>query len=379
MGNKLNVKKVFIAGGTGFLGYYSALEFLRQGVKVGTISLPDIPLGSWFPKEIGVEYGNLFKMEKDELVKIFSGYDALVYAVGPDDRVHAPVEEGAYMFFKTRLVDAVVKVFQAAKEAGVKKAVLLNSYFAYFDRTFPERKLAEKNPYIKVRVEQSAELIKVGEGVANKGMDVVILELPYIFGNMPERMPLWKEVFLDRFANMPAVYFPKGGTAMIHCTGVAEAVVAATFYGEHGKRYPIGHTNHKYKYMINTMMEACGATKRYKGVPTCFATLGGIAVARKLKKNGQCSGLDYTKLMKDIQSKDYYIPDELTQEIHKELHYDDLGFKGGKSIEDGILTTMQACYPHRFDKNGKLLDKWKGINPTKDEPKDNDPDLKKKK
>lgn len=373
---KKDIKKVFIAGGTGFLGYYSCLEFIKQGVEVNTISLPDIST-DWLPKEIGVIHGNLFKLTKEELVKLFKGYDALVYAVGPDDRVHAPKEEGAYNFFYSRLVTSVVKVFEAAKEAGVKKAVLLNSYFAYFDRKFPERKLAAKNPYIKVRVEQSETLIKTGGGVANGGMDVVVLELPYIFGSMPKRMPLWKDVFLDRFAKLPAIYFPKGGTNMIHVTGVAEAVVASTFFGQHGDRLPIGKENHKYKFMINEMMECCGAKKRYVGVPTWMATIGGYSAARKIEKEGFETGLDYRKLMKDIQSKDYYIPEEEMAEVRKHLRYNELGYTGGLDIKDGIKKTMIACYPHRFDENGNLLDKWNGINPTKNEPKDNDPDLKK--
>ena len=43
---------VFIAGGTGLIGYQSALEFLKRGHDVSSISLPDIEFGDWFPKEI---------------------------------------------------------------------------------------------------------------------------------------------------------------------------------------------------------------------------------------------------------------------------------------------------------------------------------------
>lgn len=369
--SRLDVKKVFIAGGTGFLGYYSCLEFLRQGVEVATISIPDIKLGDWFPKEVKVEYGNLFTAKKEDLMKLFAGYDVLVYAVGPDDRVHAPAEVGAYKFFHDRLVKSVEKVFEAARDAGVKKAVLANSYFSYMDRTYPERKLAEKNPYIKVRVEQEDALIKVGKGgAANGGMDVVSLELPYIFGSMPERTPLWKEVFLDRFVNFPAVYFPKGGTNMIHVTGVAEAIVAASFYGKHEDKLPIGNVNHKYKYMINQMMIACGAKKRCANIPTWVATLGGKAVHRSLKKKGECSGLDYTKLMKDIQSQDYYFDPAVVADVRKHLHYDEFGYKGGLTIEDGIKETMVACYPHRFDENGNLKKEYMNVNPTINEPND---------
>lgn len=412
--SKMDLKKVFICGGTGFLGYYSALEFIRQGVKVGVMALPGegILNADFWPKEIEVHEGFLFNFKKmnrdltdkekamnatfDEKVKMFEGYDALVYAVGPDDRVHSPAGSTGYEYFYEKLVTEVADTFEAAKKAGVKKAVLLNSYFAYFDRVGIKKSansdkyviepakdpnkpgyLAERHPYIKVRVEQSAKMIEVGGGAANGGMDVVVLELPYIFGNMPKRTPLWKEVFLDRFAKMPAVMFPKGGTNMIHVDGIAEAVVAATYYGEHGDRLPVGNEDRKYEYMINKMMEDIGATKRYMGVPTWMATIGGKMVASGLKKTNQDSGLNYHYLMKDIQSRDLYMKDA-AMETRKKLHFDEFGYTGGGSLDDGIYKTVMACYPHRFDENGKLIEKWQGVNPIKQETAENNKFVNKK-
>lgn len=380
---KHNFKNVFICGGTGFLGYYSALEFIRKGAKIGVLALPnELTLSAdWWPKEIQVNYGMLFNLKpgdetptvtKEELVKMFTGYDTLVYAVGPDDRMHTPKGVSGYDFFHKYLVEKVVPVFEAAKEAGVKKAVLLNSYFAYFDRIWPESHLAQRHPYIRVRVEQAEALIKVGDGgVANGGMDVVVLELPYIFGSMPGRTPLWKEIFLDRFAGMPAIMFPKGGTNMIHVNGIAEAVVAAAYYGQHGDKLPIGNKDLKFKDMINMLMEDIGATKRYIGIPTWVATMGvKMTVVKALKKAGQDSGLNYNYLMQDIQSKDLYYEDDV-KKVQEYLHYDELGFNGGGTIEDGIRKTAIACYPHRFDENGNLIEKWKGVNPIRKETADN--------
>lgn len=381
---KHDVKKAFICGGTGFLGFYAAKEFLKQGVEVGVMALPnEITLGqSWWPQEIKVHEGYLFnfrKMNKDlteeekkmnitheEKVKMFTGYDTMVYAVGPDDRVHTPTNVGAYEFFYEKLVSEVVDTFEAAKEAGVKKAILLNSYFAYFNRVMPEKKLAENHPYIKVRTEQADACIKVGGGIANGGMDVISLELPYIFGSMPERTPLWKEVFLDRFDKMPAILFPKGGTNMIHVNGIAESVVASAYYGPHGAKLPVGSEDHKYKFMINLIMETIGSTKKYMGVPTWMATLGGYGVAKSLKKVGQDSGLNYKRLMKDIQAQDMFNAEDCakTREI---LHYSEFGYDGGGSVAEGIINTAKACYPHRFDENGNLKPEFKGVNPCKAE------------
>ena len=56
-------ERVFIAGGTGFLGYYSALLFLKKGCRVSSIALSnEIETDSWFPKEIDLSFGDLFKM-----------------------------------------------------------------------------------------------------------------------------------------------------------------------------------------------------------------------------------------------------------------------------------------------------------------------------
>lgn len=345
--------RVFIFGGTGFLGYYSALEFLRQGWQVDTLALPveadrDLKgIGAWFPEEIGVRWGNLFEMQQEELTELLSRerYDAMVYAVGPDDRV-VP-ERPAYRFFHDRLVTACERVFAAARDAGIPKAVLLGSYFSTFDRKFPERKLSERHPYIRVRGEQAQVMI----GTGGDRMAVCVLELPYIFGRMPGRTPLWKEVFLDRFERLPAIFFPRGGSAMIHVTGVAEAVFAAAVNGKAGERYPVGNVNLKYKAMLQMMMDACGSRKRVVTVPTFLGTIAGKLIDRRYLKQGREGGLDHARLMPDIQSRDYYLDPDPTREA---LGYEELGYSGGLSIREGIADTMRACCPERFHADGQL-------------------------
>ena len=205
--------KIFVLGGTGFLGYYSVIEFLRHGNEVATFSLPDIQLGEWFPSEVKVEFGDVFKMTDEEIQEIFTGYDAMVYALGPDDRVipKAP----AYEFFHQFLVEQCGRIVADARIAGVKKCVVLSSYFCYFDRLWPELHLSNRHVYIKCRNEQAERVIKEG----GDSMAVCTLELPYIFGVMPEttRVPLWKDVLFERLRKMNPVMFTKGGSNMIAC------------------------------------------------------------------------------------------------------------------------------------------------------------------
>ncbi|TFF95961.1 MAG: epimerase [Promethearchaeota archaeon] len=322
--------KVFIVGGTGFLGYHATLEFLKRGHQVDTMSLPDIPLGDWFPKDkVGVSYGNVFEMSDAELVETFKGYDAMVYAVGPDDRITP--DAPAYEFFYERLVKACGRVVKGAKNAGVKRCVVCNSYFAYFDRERSELELAEHHPYIKCRIEQAEHCIEVG----NSTMDVMILELPYIFGTMPEREPLWKETFVDRIKKMKGfIWFFKGGTVMMAVERVAESIVGAIEKGTHGKRYPCGDECVTWDEWLSWIMEAMDVERKIIHIPTFIGTLYGALLRRKDKKEGKEAGLNHKKLFKDIQTRKlFYDPTPTCEE---------LGVSRG-GLKESVIKTIKRC------------------------------------
>ena len=335
-------KKLMIVGGTGFLGYYTGKLALSKGYEVASVSILDDDLvnkdlDSWFPKEIKNTLLDVFTASEEELEKVFKGYDYLIYAVGPDDR-YTP-KAPAYDFFHYRLVDSVAKVFRAAEKAGVKKAVVYNSYFAYFDRKYPEMKLAEKHHYIRCRVEQAKILNE-----QKKNMEVVVLELPYIFGSMEARLPIWRDVFLDRYVNgKKTVFFSKGGTTMISIDHIAEAGIGALEYGEDGARYPIGDQNKSFKWMLEYMAHCKGVKKKVVCPPTWLCVLGAKAIENKAHKQGLEGGLDYALVMKEIMSIDMVVEPEVMDEINQKLHIS----RGG--LEEAIQATMDRCYPNPGD------------------------------
>ena len=339
---KHEVKKVFIAGGTGFLGYFSALQFLNKGITVSTIALDEnINENDWFPKEIDLSYGDLFAMSEDEIFERLAdkNFDTFVYGLGPDDRM-TPVAP-AYDFFYERLVAQCAKICNAAKRAGIRRCIIMNSYFSHFDRIW-NGKLSANHPYIKCRREQAKTIIELGE---EDIFDVMIIELPYIFGEMPGRSPIWKDVFVERFKKMPAILFPGGGTTAIHVTGVAECIVAAAFNGEHGKSYLPASENIKFKSMIKYMMASAGFPKKFIRIPACVGYLAGVSLISKEKKHGRESGLHLAKIMTDILSKDLFADCEKTK---IELNYDELGFNGGENVWTGIKEAMRKAYPESF-------------------------------
>lgn len=324
--------KIIVVGGTGFLGYYTILAGLKDH-SFSSLAIPDVNLGDWYPKEVNVLTGNVFEMAEEELKEIFSGYDGIVYAVGPDDRVLPPAP--AYEFFHTRLVDNCEKTVIAARRAGVKRCVILNSYFAYFNRIWPKRNLSGRHPYIKCRLEQAERAIAAGGG----NMAVMILELPYIFGSMPGRIPLWKEIFLDQYTKGKVIFFPRGGTNMIAVQHIGEAVIGALERGEHGKRYPIGDENRSYNDMLDMMMSAVGEKKIIVNIPRFLAVIAGWFIERGRHKKGFEGGLNAKYLMQDILTRELYFDPSETAEA--------LGYAQG-GLKESITETMKACYPEKF-------------------------------
>lgn len=331
--------KIMVVGGTGFLGYYTILDALKKGHTCGSLSLDDCNLEGWYPKEVNVKYGDIFELTEDELVPYFEGYEGIVYSVGPDDRITPPAP--SYDFFKERLVDHCTKVLRAAERAGVKRAVVYNSYFAYFNRMMPEVEFAKKHPYIRVRVEQAKLCIEQA-----KNMDVMILELPYIFGSMPERTPLWKDTFLDRFANgKKTIMFPGGGTTMIAVQHVGEAGVGALMYGEHGKRYPVGEENRPFDYFLDIMMVALtGKKRKISHPPRWLLGMVGSQMRKSELKHGHEAGLNMKYTMTEIMSRNLMMTEEDMKATRDALKMT----TGG--LEEAIVATAKACYRNNYFK-----------------------------
>jgi dihydroflavonol-4-reductase len=339
---KHQVKNVFIAGGTGFLGYYAGLLFLKHGCKVSTVALPEeLDLEAWYPKEIDTQFANLFELSEDDIYALLKdkGFDTFVYALGPDDRITPKAP--SYEFFHLRLVEHCLKICRAAKRSGIRRCIVLNSYFAHFDR-LQNGALSKTHPYIRCRVEQAETIIDLGE---EENFEVMIMELPYIFGSMPGRMPIWKDIFLDRFSKMPVFLFPDGGTAAVHVTGVAQAIVAAAYNGEHAGKYAVVNENIKFRNMIGYMLASAGINKKFVKMPQWMCGFVGAMVQKEEHKNGLQGGLDPRFVMTQLLSANLYInPDEIKQR----LNYAEFGFDGGESCYKGIQEAMLRCYPNSF-------------------------------
>ena len=315
------------------LGYHAALEFLKRGYRVTALALEDVDLEGWYPKEIEVVHGDVFTMPPDQLVKLMKGHYAMVYAMGPDDR--SVPDAPASLYFREKLVDTSARVFDAARRADIKRSVLLGSYFHHFHRKMPHLGLAARHPYIMARIEQEIAVLDA----VGRGMDVMILELPYIFGTMPNRVPLWKEVFFDRLLKMNPVLYPDGGSSMICATNVAEAIAGAVSKGLHAHRYAIGDQNLRWKEMFAIMFGAIGVRRRFIHVPYWMAAIAGSFMMFRERRRSREPGLNLTYIFRDVISRDFFLETAQSAAL--------LGY-GSCDVKAAIAETARACFPSGY-------------------------------
>ena len=167
--------KTFIVGGTGLLGSASAEELIRRGHKVRSVALPPLPKNAVLPAEMELVLGNYLIMSDYELLKQLTGCDSLVFAAGVDERIE--FQKPVYEKYLQYNVAPVERLLRLGKQVGIKRAVIMGSYFSYFAKQWPELKLTQHHPYIRARMLQEETALAFND----LDMAVMILELPYIF------------------------------------------------------------------------------------------------------------------------------------------------------------------------------------------------------
>ena len=305
--------KIFMIGGTGLLGCEAATTLIKRGHQVKSVALPPLPEGAPIPKEMELVFGDINKKTDEEIEQMLEGCDCFIFAAGVDERKEFPAPVMDY-YYKYNIAP-LERIFPLCKKAGVKRAVVLGSYFSYLSKIKPDMNLEERNPYFKSRLIQ--------EDVCKKACDdnfsVAVLELPYIFGTQPGRRPVWT-VLIEQISGMdklPFTLYPKGGTAMLTCRQVGQAIAgAATKEGAKGfEAIPISMYNMKWDKFLGIVYEARGMhNRKIVGIPPFMMKLGMYGIVKDYKKRGIDSGMDPLQLPY-IMDYDLFITDKYTRDL----------------------------------------------------------------
>ncbi|MDR3019451.1 MAG: NAD(P)-dependent oxidoreductase [Treponema sp.] len=271
--------KVFLIGGTGFLGSAAAEELIGRGHEVKAIALESAPEGARFPQES-------LALSDDEIRDCFYGCEGFVFAAGINGRITGapPIHE----YFNKFNVYPLQRLMRIAKECGVKNTVICGSYFSYFDKKWENLELSRWHPYIRSLRDQE----KMALSFADDNFNVAILELPCVFGNQNEREPVWT-IIVKAVRSMPFVTLsPKGGTTMITKNQAAQAIAGALERSRGGKCWRIGCYNIPWKDFLAVVHREMGMPgKKVITIPKWLLNLGIKYIEKKRKEargNNEC-------------------------------------------------------------------------------------------
>ncbi len=321
------MKKIFILGGTGFLGYYTMKEALKRGYAVKTMALPPLPAEGIMPDEVDCQLGDFFALTDDEIIEELKGCYAFIYAAGADERA-LPASPALKFFYEANVLPTQ-RAARLAKAAGVEKFVVFGSYFAEFAERLPEFEL-RKQAYPNIRLLQEQVAFAEGEGA----MDVTSLRLPYIFGTMPGWTPLWK-MFMDQIKGQAVYPTLAGGTAMVTVQQVAQAALGAVENGTHRTSYAISGINMKYREFYQLMVEALGQTETTQLPIVEFDSM--VEIYRQVDQQAAAEGLEHgihIEVSSRMQVEDLYIDPQETMPV--------LGYQEDDVVAS-IKETLKAC------------------------------------
>ena len=303
---------VLIFGGTGLLGSAAAQIFIDRGHKVKTVTLPPLPKGAPIPEEMEITFGNFLELTDEQLEEAMTGVDAFVYAAGVDERVEFP--QPVYEAYKKYNIDPVDRYLKFAKKCGVKRCVVLGSYFAWLAKERPDMNLGAKHPYIRSRLDQEETAFKY----ADSEMGVAVLELPYIFGTQPGRKPVWVILIeqLQRFKSMPFTMYPAGGTAMLTVRQVGEAIVGAAETVKGARSYGISCYNLTWRKFLKIVYKAMDGIDDRKiiDVPKWTFKVFGMHMRKEYAEKNVDPGIDPVGLA-DIMGMNLFIPTDDAKEL----------------------------------------------------------------
>ncbi|WP_342621621.1 NAD-dependent epimerase/dehydratase family protein [Erysipelothrix sp. P66] len=320
------MKKVFVLGGTGFLGYHTICELLKRDYQVKTMSLPPMPSENLFPDNVESHLGDINQMSDSEIVDMLYDVDGFVYAIGADERwlPDAP----SYRAFYQANVLPTQRIARLAVQAGVESFVVFGSYFSEFAERLPQYNLKNQG-YPGTRLLQEQIAFAEGEGA----MRVTSLRLPYIFGTMPGRTPLWK-MFVDMVRDQPVYPVHKGGTAIITATQVAEAAVGALENGTHRTTYAICDSNLKYEEFFHMIVEALNQDTQIHVVDYESMADRYIAADQHAAAEGKEHGI-HVAISQKMNEEDLYLDPADTMET--------LGITPENDIKSVIRETLRHC------------------------------------
>ena len=258
--------KVFVTGGTGFIGGHVVRKLRARGDEVVALCR-STDKGEPLRAETGCDIALGDLSDEGALREAMDGCDAVihgaaVYEVGiPKGRREAMYEAN---------VRGTEHVMRAALAAEIPKIVYVSTVGAFGNtngKVVDETYVHPGGSYTSYYEETKVEAHRIVERmIENEGLPCVIVQPGGVYGPH-DTSPLGSQMNQFLSGRMPLIAFPDLGMNMVHVDDVAEGVLLALDKGETGEAYVLGGQITTMREMIETLGTVSGRKAPKRALP----------------------------------------------------------------------------------------------------------------
>lgn len=242
---------ILVVGGSGLIGGHAALHLASLGHAV-TIAARRPPPTTSALASLPFRACDYLAAEPD--LGLLSGFDVLVFAAGNDIR-HVPPGGDEEAHWQHANAEGVPRYFALAREAGIKKGVMIGSFYP---QAAPQ--LLSIKPYVRGR-------LLADEGAraqATSTFEVCSVNAPFVIGTVPglpvPGLAAHAAYALGHLRQVPEFAIP-GGVNFISTRSLSEAIAGAIVRGVSGKAYLVGDENLSFEDYFGALFEAAGRSR----------------------------------------------------------------------------------------------------------------------
>ena len=240
--------RTLVVGGTGLIGGHAALHLAAAGHEV-TVAARKPPADA--TPMARLPFLSCDYLGNDVSAAQLGKFDALVFAAGNDIR-HVPPGADEAAHWQKANVEGVPAFFRRAKDAGIRRAVHIGSFYP---QARPE--LVEKSSYVRGRKGADDGV----RALAGKDFHVCSVNAPFVSGTVPglivPGLAAHASYALGRIPQMPE-FAIAGGVNFISTQSLSEAVAGALARGDNGKAYLVGDENLSFEDYFGELFRAAG-------------------------------------------------------------------------------------------------------------------------
>ena len=258
--------KVFVTGGTGFIGGHVIRALRARGDEVrALVRNPDKgrPLA-----ELGCELVSGSLESRAAIASGMEGCDAAihgaaVYEVGIPESEHRAMYEAN--------VIGTENVLRAALETGVGRVVYISTVAAFgnthgevVDESYEHPGGSFTSYYEETKVEAHRLAKRL---IAEEGLPCVIVQPGGVYGP-DDHSAVGRQMNQFLAGRMPLLAFPEVGFNMVHVDDVADGILLALDKGKPGEAYVLGGQITTMRELISTLARVAGKKAPRRSLPT---------------------------------------------------------------------------------------------------------------